>query len=148
MKRHKRSDRNGVILVCVLSCLVVSSVLVALTVQSSLRGRHEARIQMQLRQTELLCEAGVMRAAAQMASSPDYKGERWEPQLNLENYRDAIVEIDITAAEQDTPDTDKPAKKVTVIAKLDSYLDQDGPMQRTYNFYVPMKTAFTSSEKR
>ena len=36
---------------------------------------------MQLRQTELLCEAGVFRAAKQFKKFPDYMGEQWRPDL-------------------------------------------------------------------
>lgn len=149
MKRTERSDRKGVILICVIACLAVSSVLVALAVQSSLRGRREARLQLQLRQTELLCEAGVMRAAKQFQNSASYSGEQWRPELNLENYHDAVVEILVSESEQVTEDS-KPTleKNVTVIAKLDSYLDQDGPMQRTHRFVIPIKTQSTSLEQQ
>jgi type II secretory pathway pseudopilin PulG len=146
VKRTERSDRKGVILICVIACLAVSSVLVALAVQSSLRGRREARLQLQLRQTELLCEAGVMRAAKQLENSESYLGEQWRPELNLENYHDAVV--DIVVNEQVTEASKQPSKNVTVIAKLDSYLDQDGPMQRTHRFVIPIKTQPTSLEQQ
>jgi len=148
MKRQRREARRGLVLVCVIACLIVSSALVALAVQSSLRGRREARLQLQLRQTELLCEAGVMRATKQFEKSESYAGEQWLPELNLENYHDAVVEIEVTNVDQDTSQSNKSSKKITVIARLDSYLDRDGPMQRTHNFIVPIQTLSTLSEKQ
>ena len=148
MKRTERSARKGVILICVIACLAVSTVLVALVVQSSLRGRREARLQLQLRQTELLCEAGVMRAAKQLENSESYLGEQWRPELNLENYHDAVVDIVVSENEQVTEASKQPSKNVIVIAKLDSYLDQDGPMQRTHRFVIPIKTQSTSPEQQ
>ncbi|MDX1930060.1 MAG: hypothetical protein SFV81_26270 [Pirellulaceae bacterium] len=148
MKQTERSARKGVILICVIACLAVSSVLVALAVQSSLRGRREARLQLQLRQTELLCEAGVMRAAKQLENSASYAGEQWRPVLNFENYHDAVVEIIVSENEQVTESSKQLSKNVTVIAKLDSYLDQDGPMQRTHRFVIPIKTQSTSLEQK
>ena len=136
MKHSKKSSRDGVILVCVIACLVVASVLVALAVQSSLRGRRESRLQLQLRQTELLCEAGVMRAAKQFQKSENFAGEQWRPDLGLENYHDAVVEIVVKDSAQEATQSKQPSKNVTVIAKLDSYLDQDGPMQRTHSFVI------------
>lgn len=147
MSRQKSEARRGLVLICVIGCLVVCSVLIALTVQSSLRGRRESRLQLQLRQTELLCEAGVMRAAKQMETSEDYTGEQWHPELNLENYHDAVVDIRVATVDQVEP-SNQSTKKVTVIAKLDSYLDQDGPMQRTHSFNVPTQTPSISREKQ
>ena len=146
MKRHAREAREGVVLVCVIACLVVASALVALAVQSSLRGRREARLQLQLRQTELLCEAGVLRAAKQLETSDLYTGEQWLPELDLENYHDAAVAIEVTEVDQGNLPSRASAKNVVVIAKLDSYLDQDGPMQRTHKFIFQVQTPVTLPE--
>jgi type II secretory pathway pseudopilin PulG len=146
MKRHPREAREGVVLVCVIACLVVAAALVALAVQSSLRGRREARLQLQLRQTELLCEAGVLRAAKQLETSDHYSGEQWLPELDLENYHDAAVAIEVTDGDQGTSPSQASTKNVVVIAKLDSYLDQDGPMQRTHKFIFKVQTPVTLPE--
>ncbi len=148
MKLRKQDPRRGLILICVIACLVVSSALIALTIQSSLRGRRESRIQLQLRQTELLCEAGVSRAAKQLEKSPAYLGEQWRPDLGLDNYHDAVVEIKVIDVDLDSRELNHSSKSVTVIAKLDSYLDQDGPMQRTHRFTVPLQTLSNLSEKQ
>ncbi len=147
MKRNRSEARRGLILICVIACLVVASALVALTVQSSLRGRREARLQLQLRQTELLCEAGVSRATKQFEISESYTGEQWRPELGLDNYHAAVVEIEVTELASDTLQSNQSSKRVTVIAKLDSYWGQAGPMQRTHHFIVPIKTQSTTPEK-
>jgi Na+-transporting NADH:ubiquinone oxidoreductase subunit NqrC len=148
MKRKKNKTRDGLVLVCVIACLVVTSALVALAVQSALRGRREARLQLQLRQTELLCEAGVMRATTRLQASIKYAGEQWLPELNLDNYHDAVVEIEVSDVDETTSESSASSKKVTVIAKLDSFLDQDGPMQRTHNFIFQTQTPSTSPENQ
>lgn len=149
MMRHNRKARQGAVLVCVIACLVVASTLVGLAVQASLRGRREARLQLQLRQTELLCEAGVMRAVKRLqTSTAGYAGERWTPELHLENYHDAVVEIQIANAGQDAKPSQASAKNVTVIARLDSYLDQDGPMQRSHSFTVQIPSLSISAENK
>ncbi len=146
MMKRRNTSRGGAILVCVIACLVVSSVLVALAVQSALHGRREARLQLQLRQTELLCEAGVMRAMTQLQRSGSYEGEQWHPDLNLENYHHASVEIAIKSGASPESASEKVAKRVTVTARLDSNLDHDGPMQRTHQFDVPIQAFTTQSE--
>jgi hypothetical protein len=146
MKRQKSKAREGLVLVCVIACLAVTSALVGLAVQSSLRGRREARLQLQLRQTELLCEAGVLRATTRLKESENYAGERWHPELDVENYHDAVVDIEVMDTDQGTSQSRASAKEVTVIAKLDSSLDQDGPMQRTHNFTVQIKSLANSPE--
>jgi type II secretory pathway pseudopilin PulG len=143
VRSSNQETRVGAVLVCVIACLAVTSVLAALTVQSSLRGRREARLQLQLRQTELLCEAGVMRAVKRLQSSSGYAGEQWQPELNLENYHDVIVDIQVAAVEKEATQP-RTLKDVTVIARLDSFLDHDGPMQRTHNFRVQIQTPLTS----
>ena len=104
--------RSGTILVCVLACLVVTSALLANMIQTVLRDRREVRLERQLRQTELLCEAGVMRAADKLQSSSDYDGETWTPNLSQTPWSDASVEIRVTSVEGAA------GKHVEVIAKL------------------------------
>lgn len=129
MKQSKcKSPRSGTLIVCVLACLAIGAALGALTIQAALQGRREARLQRQLRQTELLCEAGVLRAMQQAASSDNYEGEQWRPELNTEPYFDA--QVDITVSRQD----DSTTRVTTVVARLDSSSDADGPMQRSHTF--------------
>jgi hypothetical protein len=121
-------QRQGTVIVCVLACLAIAAALSALMIQSALQGRREARLQCQLRQTELLCEAGVLRAVQQLKNSEGYEGEEWEPELNLPAYFDAHVHISVSQSNDTAP------HEIAVVARLDSSNDNDGPMQRSHNF--------------
>ena len=143
--RFSRS-RRGAILVGVLACLLVGTVLTALTVQSALRGRREARLERQLLQTQLLCEAGVVRAVKSIAANPGYQGETWQPPIDGGQLNSAKVVIEVTSAsppadqtaDQPTDQVDKKETqlKVSIVALLDSTTDSDGPMQRSHSFAV------------
>ena len=133
MIRNRSANRKGAVLVCVIACLAVATVLIALSVQCALRSRREVRLQLQLRQTELLCEAGVMRAALKLRDDSAYTGEVWEPKLESENYHSASVKIDLQSL-ADASAADPQSLQVLVTAKLDSFLDSDGPMQRSHQF--------------
>ncbi len=136
--------RQGAVLVCVIACLAVSTVLIALSVQTALRSRREVRLQLQLRQTELLCEAGVMRAALKLRDDSSYSGEDWSPELALESYHTAKVRIEVQAISSELS-AEKNSRQVTVTAKLDSHFDHDGPMQRSHQFDFKI-TQSTSTE--
>jgi len=140
MKRNKSHRRRGVVLICVLACLAVSTVLIALSIQSALRSRREVRLHLQLRQTELLCEAGVLRATKKLRDDAAYPGEQWNPQLASETYHSPNVLIEVVPNQANSNISDygnndsAAAVTVTVTAKLDSHLDHDGPMQRSHLF--------------
>ena len=123
--------RSGTILICVLACLIVTSALLVNMLQTVLRDRREVRLDRQLRQTELLCEAGVMRAADKLQSSSDYDGETWTPNLGQTPWSDASVEIRVTSTEG------APGKHVEVIARLGHDSDEVSDtqsMQRSHTF--------------
>lgn len=156
MKRSNSRSRQGAVLVCIIACLAVSTVLIALSIQSALRSRREVRLQLQLRQTELLCEAGVMRAAQKLGSDATYPGEQWVPPLTSETFHTPEVRIEVNSnqspgqPEDNRDNKDEEAKSstaiVTVTAKLDSHLDLDGPMQRTHQFHWQLPEPSTSTE--
>ena len=131
MNRLKSKSRSGTILICVLACLGVVTALVMSTLQSSLRGRREVRMQCQLIQTEYLCEAGVQRAVKRLKESPNYLGEKWLPRLGTTSFKNATVEIRIQ------PDQDAANRiRVEVIATLASTAQSNDRMQRSHTFTV------------
>ncbi len=134
MKRNNSHPRRGVVLVCVIACLAVSTVLIALSIQSALRSRREARLHLQLRQTELLCEAGVLRATQKLRDDAAYTGEQWSPPLATDSYHSPSVLIEVIAAPANSDLGTQTNATVSITAKLDSHLDQDGPMQRSRHF--------------
>jgi hypothetical protein len=135
------SRRRGTIVICVLACLIVATALVASSTQAALRSRKSVRLQQQLRQTELLCQAGVLRAAQQLKKSDSYTGEQWRPRLGLEppshavgsaprggEAVEAVVDIRVTAAD------DPQRRDVEVVATCDPHVMSAGPMQRSHHF--------------
>jgi hypothetical protein len=128
-KTPRRSGRRASILICVLVCLAVATALVVQTTLSALRARRDVRTQSQLRQTELLLEAGVERAAQQLGANADYTGEIWSlspqsiPGCNL-----VQIEIKVTPLDGDWP------RRVEVVAQTSA----GGPnvIQRSYTFPI------------
>ena len=131
MNRLKSKSRSGTILICVLACLGVVTALVMSTLQSSLRGRREVRMQRQLIQTEYLCEAGVQRAVKRLKESPNYLGEKWLPRLGTTSFENAAIEIRIE------PVRDAANRiRVDVTASLSSTAESNDRMQRSHTFII------------
>ena len=131
MNRLKSKSRSGTILICVLACLGVVTVLVMSMLQSSLRARREVRMQLQLNQTEFLCEAGVQRAVKRLNESPNYQGEKWLPKLGPASFENAAIEIRIE------PVRDAANRiRVEVIATLASTAQSNDRMQRSHTFTI------------
>lgn len=155
MKHSLRRSRSGTVLICVLACLIVVTALIGSTTQAALRARNAARVQKQLRQTELLLEAGVLRAAQQLKRSADYDGEEWHPQLfpasqakskaesdgEVHSGGQATVDIRVTEAD------DSSKRHIEVVARFDSHIAATGPLQRSHQFTISISPA-SSSEKQ
>jgi len=97
--RCRPASRRASVLVCVLVCLAIATALVTSAVRTALDGRRAMRTQHQLRQTELLLDAGIQRAKQQLQSDIDYTGETWVlSPATIPNIESAQVKIDITPA--------------------------------------------------
>ena len=94
MIRTRGNSRSGALLICVLVCLLVASAMVTVTTGTALQARRNLRLQHQMRQTELLLDAGVLRAASQLQRSDQYEGETWNPE-SLIGFQNPVVEIRI-----------------------------------------------------
>ena len=110
--RRKRAH-GGALLICVLVCLLVASAMVTATTRSALQSRRNVRLQHQMRQTELLLEAGVLRAASQLQRSDRYQGETWRPESGLIRFEDPLVEIRVRGVAKTNDST-----RVEVVATL------------------------------
>jgi hypothetical protein len=75
--RHVRHSRNGAVMVVALVCLVVVMALLGGMLQGALRARRQLHSERDRRQTELLLQAGLDRAAFRLTREPDYRGETW-----------------------------------------------------------------------
>jgi hypothetical protein len=75
--RSRRSQRRGAILLAALAAVVVTSAVAAVAIGVTLRSRQSRRTERDLVQLELLCDAGMKRAQAQMQRDEAYAGEAW-----------------------------------------------------------------------
>ena len=99
-QRSTSRDRQASILVCVLVCMAVATALVVATTRSALRARREVRTHRQLRQVELVLEAGIQRAARQLTSDAQYGGETWTlSESTVPQLGSAQVEIEVSPRE-------------------------------------------------
>lgn len=142
MKTDRLTSRSGALMICVLACLLVSSAIVLASTRTALSTRQQTRLHHQLLQTEWLLEAGVMRAARQVALSDHYDGEIWRPAHALDRFEHPLVEIKVQR------DGDK--RRLTVSASLgkaDS--DSAGPnvsqTRRSHSFEVLLSNPVTST---
>ena len=111
---HQQKIRRGAaMLVVVLTCLLVVSALVRAMSLSTVRERRILKKELQLRQTELLLDAGVLRAARQLEIDPEYQGESWQPDSALQRFAKPRVEILVT-----TVAGDRLARSIRVVAQL------------------------------
>ena len=139
VKRSKA--RTGTVLVCVLACLGIVIAMVMSTVQSALRGRIVVRMQQQLLQTDLLCEAGVKRAVQQLSKSSEYRGEKWVPKSSIASFEFAVIEIKLESSLED-----KRSLRAEVIASLASSANSNDRMQRSHTFEIELPS--TASEQK
>lgn len=142
MNQRKSRSRSGAVLICVLACLGVVIALVLTSIQSSLRGRKEVRMQRHLLQTELLCEAGVQRAVQQLKTTPEYKGEQWFPKLGTASFENAVIEIRIEPSTEEAN-----SLRAVVIATLSDSADRNDRMQRSHTLLIDISSTSTETQK-
>jgi type II secretory pathway component PulK len=144
MRTTQRKSRGGALLVCVLVCLLVASSLVTAMTHNALRFRRDVRLQHQMRQTQLLLDAGVLRAARLLRASNDYSGEAWRPAGAIDRFDNPQVEIKVTSIDTDS-------RRVEVIASLGAAAD-DGQQntasrtRRTHIFDIELSDSSQTSE--
>ena len=117
-QRHRAADRRGVSALIVLACLSFATVVAAVLMQAGAAERRYAARLAASHQVEWLAEAGVDRAAAQLAHSASYHGETWPVWTDgSSERRAAVVHIKV---EHDAADPKK--RRVRIQADL-----ADGP---------------------
>jgi Tfp pilus assembly protein PilX len=115
VKRYKINveGRRGVVLACVLVCLLVVAAIGASMLRSTLEEhRQGARREHQI-QAMWLAESAVQRAAARLAATPDYQGETWSLDAAALGGRwpaTAVIRIE-------TADTEPTARRIVVEAR-------------------------------
>jgi hypothetical protein len=90
-----------VVLVAALVCLLIVVLLISGMVAAALRVRRQLHSERNVRQCELLVDAGASRAAHRLAAEDDYTGETWDlPAETLVNRGDGRVEIEVPSGER------------------------------------------------
>ncbi len=156
----RRQRRSGALIICVLVCMLVAVTLVGTAAQLALRSRREVRTQQQMLQTELLLDAGVLRAAQQLELSADYQGESWRPVEAIESFETAVVVIRVSdgqdAGEQqgeqqgETPSAVR--RRVLVTASLGVAVDdvrrsKASQTKRSHEFTITTSTTIPETSK-
>lgn len=77
-KRSHSDRRRGAVLIVAIACLSIATAIAIAGVRHALMGRRQARLEHQLRQTELLVDAGLRRAIKAVSADANYSGERWD----------------------------------------------------------------------
>ena len=76
-RQSRQRERRGAVIIAALVCLLIVVALLGALLQGALRSRRQLRMQRDLRQCELLAEAGLARATDRLAQQADYRGEVW-----------------------------------------------------------------------
>lgn len=125
---RRKPNRQGSVLVCIIACMIVVTAIAAASIQATLRARRETKIDLQVVQVELLCQAGILRARTQADSNKDYRGEQWKPSLADEKHQ---ATIDIVVSQKD-----ERTKAVNVNASLKSEDSLLPTVRRSYQFEI------------
>jgi hypothetical protein len=125
--------RRGAVLVAALVCLLIVMAMLGAMLQGTLRSRRQMHVQRDLRQCELLLQAGALRAAFRLANEADYRGETWAVPA------EAVVG---TGEGQVTITASRPAEgqpwQLDVVAEYP--LGGDSSIRRSRTISVPSKT--------
>ena len=95
MRRLRQRPRRGTLLFCVMAVMAVVVSLMGLVVRDAVRARREAKLRLQLHQTDRLLDAGVLRAVKQLKADPNYGGETWQPSFQFSG-QDTDVRVAIS----------------------------------------------------
>ena len=129
VRRQTRRQRSGLMIIAALVCLLIVTSIVGSMLQSALRARRQLHAERNCRQAELLLEAGANRAAARLASEPDFRGDTWNlPAEAIVGHGDGRVTTEISRNEASE------AWQLRVIAEYP--LGRDFPIRRSHTFSI------------
>lgn len=95
---------RGIALLAVLVCISVVAGLAVGMIKGAVRARTNVNLEHQARQASLLAEAGLLHAARQLASDPDYRGETWrlsDGELGCGGAAEIVLVVTTTSNEDD-----------------------------------------------
>jgi type II secretory pathway component PulK len=101
---RKVRKRRGAVILAALVCLLVVVALLGALLQGTLQARRQLQVQRDLRQCELLADAGIERAAHRLTKESDYRGETWSAPAQREiGLAEGRVTIALARAADDQP---------------------------------------------
>ncbi len=144
-KKTLQHPRSGVLIICVLVCIGIATSMMSLSTVGALRARRAMKQTHQLRQTEYLLDAGILRAATQLKNSDQYRGEQWEPKI--EQLRRLYPRVTISTQAGD----ERNVFKVMVVATLggedvENFNARPFVTKRTYQFNYQRNNSQPSNE--
>lgn len=102
--KDNRRERRGAVLVAALVCLLIVMALLGAMLQGALRARRQLHAERDLRQAELLLQAGMDRAADRLANDADYRGETWDlPAASIVGGGKGQATIEASRSSDDEP---------------------------------------------
>ena len=129
MSRADASERRGAVLVATLVCLLVVMGMLGTMLQGTLRAHRQLRRERDLRQTELLLQAGSDRAVYRLANETNYRGETWNlPADAIADKGEGRVIIEIS------PVDGQSARKAKIVAEYP--LGGETSIRRSRTFQV------------
>lgn len=142
--RQSKNRRGGTTLV-VLVCLSVLALVAASLLRETLIRRDQIEADHRRFQADWLVEAGLERAAAQLAADPSYPGETWDIPAEALGGRPAVVAIEVQPIEdEDGPDAN--ARTVHVRADYPSDGDSSDRARRTKTIVIRPGAGFSGGE--
>ena len=104
MSNSRHRKRRGTILIVALLCLLVIMSLLGTMLLAALQSTRQLHAERNLRQCELLLQAGIERAVVQIAKQPDYSGETQEiPSAEIIHQGTGRITIAVTPATTSAP---------------------------------------------
>lgn len=76
--RKQPRGHRGLVLIAALVCLLVSMAIVGSMLQGTIRAQRQLHTERDVRQAELLLQAGFDRAVAKLAADADFAGDTWD----------------------------------------------------------------------
>lgn len=128
--RSVRFRRSGAVLIAALLCVLIVTTILGAMIEGTLHIRRQFRNERNHRQAEFLLQAGIDRAAYQLATNTNYQGETWLlPGASIAGRGAGQVTISTSRSSPSQP------SQVTVVAEYPSGSARS--IRRTSKFTFP-----------
>jgi type II secretory pathway component PulK len=134
MKHPRRPKlRRGSVLVAALVCLAIIVAMLGGMLVAAMRTRSQLRTERDLRQCELLLQAGIDRATYLLSTERIYRGETWTVSAEtLAGTAGGEVTIELS------PGTEANTQQFTITAEYP--IDSETSIRRSRTISIPLKT--------